>query len=146
MQNSKIYDKWTLILLYNLLNNEDNCLEFAFIGGIQIIVNIMNANIDCNFENSTFLNILKILSRLSKIDNLIMTIVTAGSINHLLEIIKTSKISIIHEYVSEIMINLIKKKHIISELKNLHIIKLPEDILTKETLDRYNSIITTLKN
>jgi hypothetical protein len=144
--NSKIYDKWTLILLYNLLNNEDNCLEFAFTGGIQIIVNIMNANIDCNFENSTFLNILKILSRLSKIDNLIMTIVTAGSINHLLEIIKTSKISIIHEYVSEIMINLIKKKHIISELKNLHIIKLPEDILTKETLDRYNSIITTLKN
>ena len=144
--NSKKYDKWTLILLYNLLNNEDNCLEFAFTGGIQIIVNIMNACIDCNHKDSTFLNILKILSKLSKIDNLIMTIVTTGSINHLLEIIKTSKISIIHEYVSEIMINLIKKKHIISELKNLNIIKLPEDILTKETLDRYNSIITTLKN
>jgi hypothetical protein len=144
--NSKKYNKWTLILLYNLLNNEDNCLEFAFTGGIQIIVNIMNACIDCNHKDSTFLNILKILSKLSKIDNLIMTIVTAGSINHLLEIIKTSKISIIHEYVSEIMINLIKKKDIISELKNLHVIKSPEDFLTKETLDRYNSIITTLKN
>jgi hypothetical protein len=148
MLNSKRYGNWTLILLFNLLNNDDNCLEFAFAGGIQIIVNIMNTynHSNNNNKNISYSYIFKILSRLSKIDNLIMTIVTAGSINHLLEIIKTSKISIIHEYVSKIMINLIKKKHIISELKNLDVIKLPEDILTKETLDRYNSIITTLKN
>ena len=140
--NSKKYNKWTLILLYNLLNNEDNCLEFAFTGGIQIIVNIMNENKDNKYVHY----ILKILSRVSKVEKLVTTIITAKIINCLLEFIKTSKLSIVHEYVSKIMINLIKKKHIISELKNLNIIKLPEDILTKETLDRYNSIITTLKN
>jgi hypothetical protein len=144
MQNSKKKNihKWTLILLNNLIQNEENCLEFALAGGIQIVVNIMNDNKDCIYVH----NIFKILLRVSKVEKLLTTIITAGSINCLLEIIKTSKISIVHEYVSEIMINLIKKEHIISELKDLNVIKLPEDILTKKTLDRYNVIISTLKN
>jgi len=144
IQNSKkknIY-KWNLILLNNLIVNEENCLEFALAGGIQIIVNIMNDNKDCVYVHS----ILKILSRVSKVEKLLTTIITAGSINCLFEFIKTSKISIIHKYVSEIMINLIKKQHIISELKDIEVIKLPESILTKETLDKYNVIIATLKN
>jgi hypothetical protein len=139
IQNNKKYIKWSLLLLYNLLNNENNCLDFAFAGGIQILINIMNI---CNQSHLKIL--LKIILRVSKIDNLLITIITAGSINHLLEIIKTSKISIIHEYVSEIMINLIKKKHIISKLKNFQLIKLDDGILTKKTLDRYNAIQTIL--
>lgn len=102
----------------------------------------MNDNKDCVYVHS----ILKILSRVSKVEKLLTTIITAGSINCLFEFIKTSKISIIHKYVSEIMINLIKKQHIISELKDMKVIKLPESILTKETLDKYNVIIATLKN
>jgi len=142
MQNNikKNIQKWPLILLNNLIQNEDNCLEFAFAGGIQIIVNIMNENKDCKYVHY----ILKILSRVSKIEKLVTTIITTKIINCLLEFIKTSKISIVHEYVSEIMINLIKKKHIISELKDLQVIKLPEDYLTKETLDRYNTIISII--
>jgi hypothetical protein len=144
MQNNikKNIQKWPLILLNNLIQNEDNCLEFALLGGIQIIVNIMNENKDCKYVHY----ILKILSRVSKVEKLVTTIITTKIINCLLEFIKTSKISIVHEYVSEIMINLIKKEHIISELKDLNVIKLPEDILTKKTLDRYNVIISTLKN
>jgi hypothetical protein len=142
MQNNikKNIQKWPLILLNNLIQNEDNCLEFALLGGIQIIVNIMNENKDCKYVHY----ILKILSRVSKVEKLVTTIITTKIINCLLEFIKTSKISIVHEYVSEIMINLIKKKHIISELKDLLVIKLPESILTKETLNRYNTIIILL--
>ena len=144
MQNSKKKNiqKWPLILLNNLIKNEDNCLKFALAGGIQIIVNIMNENKDFTYIHY----ILKILSRVSKIDKLLMSIVTSGSINCLLEFMKTSKISIVHEYVSEIMINLIKKQYIINELKdkNIDVITFPKDILTKETLDRYNFIIEIL--
>ena len=144
MQNSKKKNiqKWPLILLNNLIKNEDNCLKFALAGGIQIIVNIMNENKDFTYIHY----ILKILSRLSKIDKLLMSIVTSGSINCLLEFMKTSDISIVHEYVSEIMINLIKKQYIINELKdkNIDVITFPKDILTKETLDRYNFIIEIL--
>ena len=135
MQNN--IKKWPLILLNNLIQNEDNCLEFALSGGIQIIVNIMNENKDNKYVHY----ILKILSRVSKVEKLVTTIITAKIINCLLEFIKTSKLSIVHEYVSKIMINLIKKKHIISELKELQVIKLPEDYLTEETLNRYNTII-----
>jgi len=145
MQNNKKKNiqKWPLILLNNLIQNEDNCLEFAFAGGIQIIVNIMNNNKDSKYIHY----ILKILSQVSKVNKLQMSIFTSESINCLLEFIKTSKISIVHEYVSEIMINLIKKKHIISELKDkgLEVIKLPEGFLTKEILDRYNAILIILK-
>lgn len=144
MQNSKKKNirKWTLILLNNLIQNEENCIEFALAGGIQIVVNIMNDNKDCIYVH----NILKILLRVSKVEKLLITIITTEGINCLFEFINTSKISIIHEYVSEIMINLIKKQHIISELKDLQVIKLPEDLLTKEILNRYNVIIATLKN
>jgi hypothetical protein len=146
MQNrtQKNNQKWPLILLNNLIINEDNCLEFAFAGGIQIIVNIMNDNKDSKYIHY----ILKILSRVSKIDKFLMSIITSGGINCLLEFMKTSKISIVHEYVSEIMINLIKKRHIniISETKDkvIEIMKLHEDILTKETLDRYSFLVITL--
>jgi hypothetical protein len=110
IQNSKKKNiqKWPLILLNNLIQNEENCLEFALAGGIQIVVNIMNDNKDSMYVH----NIFKILSRVSKVEKLLTTIITAGSINCLLEIIKTSKISIVHEYVSKIMINLIKKENI----------------------------------
>ena len=97
-----------------------------------------------NKDNKYVHYILKILSRVSKVEKLVTTIITAKIINCLLEFIKTSKLSIVHEYVSEIMINLIKKKHIISELKDFQVIKLPEDYLTKETLNRYNTIISII--
>jgi hypothetical protein len=144
IQNSKKKNiqKWPLILLNNLIQNEDNCLEFAFAGGIQIIVNIMNNNKDCKYIHY----ILKLLSQVSKVEKLVTTIITTESINCLLEFINTSKISIVHEYVSEIMINLIKEQYIINELKDIEVMKLSEDFLTKETLDRYNIIFTTVKN
>ena len=66
-----------------------------------------------NKDNKYVHYILKILSRVSKVEKLVTTIITAKIINCLLEFIKTSKLSIVHEYVSKIMINLIKKKHII---------------------------------
>jgi hypothetical protein len=144
IQNSKKKNiqKWPLILLNNLIQNEDNYFEFALAGGIQIIVNIMNNNKDCKYIHY----ILKLLSQVSKVEKLVTTIITTESINCLLEFINTSKISIVHEYVSEIMINLIKEQYIINELKDIEVIKLSEDFLTKETLDRYNIIFTTVKN
>ena len=149
IQNSKKKNiqKWRLILLNNLIQNEDNCLEFALAGGIQIVVNIMNDNKDYLYVHY----ILKLLYLVSKVKKLATTIITTGSINCLLDFINTSKISIVHEYVSEIMINLIKEQHIINELKDkyidkdIEVMKLSEDFLTKETLDRYNIIITTVR-
>jgi hypothetical protein len=59
----------------------------------------------------------------------------------------------IHEYLSEIINNLIKEQHIINELNDndIRMIKLIEDILTRkdsmttETCQRYKDIISTLK-
>ena len=101
----------------------------------------MNNNKDCKYIHY----ILKLLSQVSKVEKLVTTIITTESINCLLEFINTSKISIVHEYVSEIMINLIKEQYIINELKDIEVMKLSEDFLTKETLDRYNIIFTTVK-
>jgi hypothetical protein len=145
IQNNKKKNiqKWPLILLYNLIQNIDNCLEFALAGGIQIVQNIMNNN-----KESLYIHyILKILSHISKEEKLIMTIITFESVNFLIEIIKTNKTIKVHEYVSEIMINLIKKQHIIKELKDklkkkdFEVIKLPKIIL-----DKYNIIFATLEN
>jgi hypothetical protein len=148
--------RWTSILLNNLTHNDDSCFEFALAGGIQFIVKIIKYRKHYKY----IYYFLKLLLRVSKIDKLLTSINTAGGISCILEFMQICvkykiiyKPYMIHEYLSEIINNLIKEKHIINELNNddIGMIKLIEDILTKkdimniDTRQRYNDIIFTLK-
>jgi len=146
--------KWVPILLDNLIHNEESCFEFALLGGIQFIVNIIKY-----YKHYKYIYyFLKLLYRISKIDKLLTSINTAGGISCIIYFIQICmkykilyKVNMIYEYISEIINNLIKEQHIINELNDIGMIKLIEDILkkkdimTKDTYKRYNDIISTLK-